>query len=96
MQERILSEVNSKPKWMKNVNLVCSILLVILVLITMYNYSQYVVEHRAVLVLSSENQHKVLATQLLEKTVKTFFILTTYVGIYIAIGFNQIINIFLN
>ena len=87
--------MNSKPKWMKKVNFVCSVLLVILVLITMYNYNQFVVEHRAVLVLSSQNQYKVLATQLLEKTVKTFFILTTYVGIYIAIGFNQVIDIFL-
>ena len=95
LREKILSEVNSNPGWVKKANLTFSILLVILILGTMYKYNTYVEVHKSMFVESSVGQHQILAKELLEKTVKTFFIMVSYVGMIIALGMNQIIHLFM-
>lgn len=96
MKQKILLEASSKPKWVKCFNIVVTIILIILILGTMYKYNRYILSHENIIYESSNNQHKVLAEEILGKTVKTFFILLSYVVMFIAIGLKQMTNLFLN
>lgn len=96
MKQKILLEASSKPKWVKCFNIVVTIILIILILGTMYKYNRYILSHENIIYENSNNQHKVLAEEILGKTVKTFFILLSYVVMFIAIGLKQMTNLFLN
>ena len=96
MKQKILLEASSKPKWVKCFNIAVTIILVILILGTMYKYNRYILSHENIIYESSKNQNQILAEEILRKTVKTFFILLSYVAMFIALGFKQMTNLFLN